>query len=97
MHQSLQYLKVLNCGHLDVLFRPWHNMHLSATKLSHQRAGGYRIGDALLLCLFVCRYKIAQAEGLRCLRPDELVSRNTGIRGESVFALQYCLTDLIPL
>ena len=49
-------------------------MHLSASQFCHQGTGCHRIGDALLLSLFVGCYQIAQTEGLGCLGMDQFVA-----------------------
>lgn len=67
-------------------------MHLSASQFCHQGTGCYRIGDALLLSLFVGCYQIAQTEGLGCLGTDQFVARNTGVGRETIFALQDSLS-----
>ena len=67
-------------------------MHLSASQFCHQGTGCHRIGDALLLCLFVGCYQIAQTEGLGCLGTNQLVARNTGVGRETIFAFQDSLS-----
>ena len=67
-------------------------MHLSASQFCHQGTGCHRIGDALLLSLFVGCYQIAQTEGLGCLGTDQFVARNTGVGRKTIFALQDSLS-----
>ena len=88
MYESLEYLKILNSGNLDIFFRPRHDMHLSATDLCHQRARSHTVGNALDLSLLMHLYYIAQTESLRRLGADELVAWYALGGGETILTLE---------
>ena len=94
LHQGLENLKVLYSCNLDILLRSRHDVHLSATQLSHQRTRCHRVVDALGLSLLVRSYQVAQPESLRRLRTDQLVARNTCRCRKPVLTLQDSLTTL---
>lgn len=81
-----QFMHVDNCPIII------HTMMAFQKHPDIQGTGCHRIGDTLLLSLFVGCYQIAQTEGLGCLGTDQFVARNTGVGRKTIFALQDSLS-----
>ena len=64
MHQRLQNLQILHSGHLDILLRSWHNMHLTITQLRTKRTGCDRVCNPLPLSLPMGLYDVLKVERL---------------------------------
>ena len=92
MHKSLENFEVLDSGNLDILLRTRNDVHLPATKFSHKRTRGNRVGDTTLGSLFVSGNEVAQAECLRSLCTYEFVTRNTCSSCKTIITLEYSLT-----